>query len=133
MVTNPELLSRESVIGALRSELAGRANGEMSICKLAALSGVFCKGLSRFSDIDLKRRFSWIVKKNPGVTREALEETVDNWQLARQEVDQAAAACDVQQQEHDLCGGWDDFSDEQLSRFLLELTGRTVTIATEKQ
>jgi hypothetical protein len=29
---------------------------------------------------------------------------------------------------HDTCGGWDDFTGEELSRFILELTHRTVVV-----
>ena len=133
MLTNPEVVSRESLISTLRTELARRANGEVSICKLAAQTGIFCKGFSRYSDAELKRRFGWIVKKTPGTTREQLEEVADRWQLARQDVDGVATACDVQQMEHDMCGGWDDFSNEQLSGFLSELTGQKVVVAAEHQ
>jgi hypothetical protein len=128
MITTPETQSRESIIGALRTELARRANGEMSICKLAAQNGIFCKGFDRYSDNELKRRFGWIVKRAPGATRQELEDVADRWQLARQDVDGVATACDVQQLEHDMCRGWDDFSNEQLSGFLLELAGPSVAV-----
>jgi hypothetical protein len=131
MITNTEVATRESLIGALRTELASRANGEMSICKLAAQTGIFCKGFGRYSDAELKRRFGWIVKGTPSIKREELEEVADRWQLARQDVDGVATACDVQQMEHDMCGGWDDFSNEQLSTFMRELTGRSVEVPTE--
>ncbi len=44
------------------------------------------------------------------MTREDLEEVANRWQLARHEVNALPTACDVQQIEHDLCGGWDDFT-----------------------
>ena len=131
MITTPETKTRESLISALRTELARRADGEVSICALAAKSGIFCKGFGRYSDAELQRRFGWIVKPNPSITRGDLEEVVDSWQLARQDVDGVATSCDVQQKEHDMCRGWDDFSNEQLSGFLLELTGRSVAVPTE--
>jgi hypothetical protein len=124
-----EYVSRPSLIVALRNELAHRANGEMSICKLAAQTGVFCKGFRRYSDAELRERYSWIARKNPEVSRAELEETADRWQMARQDVIGAATACDVQQLEHDACGGWDDFTNEELSRFLLDLTGRKVEVS----
>ncbi len=124
-----EYVSRPSLIVALRNELAHRANGEMSICKLAAQTGVFCKGFRRYSDAELRERYSWIARKNPDASRAELEETADRWQMARQDVIGAATACDVQQLEHDACGGWDDFTNEELSRFLLDLTGRTVEVS----
>jgi len=125
--TNPEILSRPTLIAALRDELTRRA-GEMSICRLAAQSGIFCKGFRRYSDAELKERYAWIAKKNPDVPRAELEDLADRWQLARQDVVGALTSCDVQQLEHDACGGWDDFADEDLARFLRELTGRDVVV-----
>jgi len=116
-------VSRASLVKALRDALARGANGEMSICKFAAQKGIFCSGFRRFSDDELRHRFDWISKKNPNASRAELEETADRWQMARQEVDGVATACDVQQLEHDSCNGWDDFSDEELAHFLVELTG----------
>jgi hypothetical protein len=125
---NLEFISRPALITALRDELTRRA-GEMSICKLAAQTGIFCKGFRRYSDAEMKERYGWISKKNPDVPREELEEIADRWQLARQDVLGAPSSCDVQQQEHDACGGWDDFGDDQLAGFLRELTGRNVVVS----
>ena len=119
-----QYVSRSDLIVALRDEL-GRRAGDMSICKLAAQTGIFCKGFRRYSDAELKERYGWISKRNPDASRAELEEIADRWQLAREEVVGAKTSCDVQQLEHDTCGGWDDFSDEDLAKFLRELTGRT--------
>src|SRR5687767_15935164 len=131
-MTNPrtksELMPRSTIIAALRDELGRRAHGEMSICKLAAQTGVFCKGFRRYSDQQLKESYGWIAKKDPAMPRAELEEIADRWQLARQDVFGAQTSCDVQQLEHDSCGGWDDFSNDDLARFLRELTGRTVEV-----
>lgn len=118
MNANP---TRESLIQALRTELSRRANGETSICMLAAKNGIFCKGFRRYSDGELRERYGWISKKYPDVPREELEEIADRWQMARQEVDGVPTACDVQQLEHDGCNGWDDFSDQELAQFLRDL------------
>ncbi len=126
--SNPEFISRPALIVALRDELTRRA-GEMSICRLAAQTGIFCKGFRRYSDPEMKERYSWISKKDPDVPRAELEEIADRWQLARQDVLGAPSSCDVQQREHDACGGWDDFGDDQLARFLCELTGRNVVVS----
>lgn len=124
-MTQQQFISRSDLIVALRDELSRRA-GDMSICKLAAQTGIFCKGFRRYSDAELKERYGWISKKNPDAPRGELEDLADRWQLAREEVLGAKTSCDVQQLEHDTCGGWDDFSDEDLAKFLRELTGRTV-------
>jgi hypothetical protein len=102
---------------------------ESSICKVAAERGIFCQGFHRYSDGTLRRCYSWLDKRRPGLSREELEDLANRWQLARQEVDQLPLACDVQQKEHDSCGGWDDFSNEELSGFYHELTGRRLVIA----
>jgi hypothetical protein len=127
--TQSDFVSRSTLIAALREELSRRAKGDMSICRLAAQTGVFCRGFRRFTDAELKERFGWIAKKNPEATRPELEEIADRWQMARQDVLGALTSCDVQQLEHDSCGGWDDFSNEDLSAFLRELTGRRVVVS----
>ena len=126
--TEPEIISRPSLIVSLRDELRRRAGDEMSICRLAAETGIFCKGFRRYSDQELKDRYPWIAKKNPDASRQELEDVADRWQMARQDVVGAATACDVQQLEHDACNGWDDFSNEDLARFLGQLTGREVVV-----
>ena len=128
MATTSETLSRQELIGALRDELSRRTNGDMSVCRLAAESGLFCKGFKRYSDEELRERYGWIVRRNPLVSRGQLEELADQWQMARQDVDHVPTSCDVQAIEHDACGGWADFSAEELARFFLQLTGRRVVV-----
>jgi hypothetical protein len=120
-------ISRHSLIAALRQELSKRAD-DRSICSLAAEKGIFCGGFRRFSDAELRERFSWLVRKRPAATRSDIEVLGDAWQLARQEVLGVPTACDVQSQEHDLCNGWDDFSDGDLATFYRELTGEAVRV-----
>ena len=121
-------ISRGGAIDILRAQLVKLAGDDVSICKIAAEKNIFCRGLHRHSDVELRRRFDWINARNPRMPRAEMEAVVDRWQLARQEVDQLPTACDVQQLEHDGCNGWDDFSNEDLSRFCLELTGRSVVV-----
>ncbi|HVS32312.1 MAG TPA: hypothetical protein VMS98_12775 [Thermoanaerobaculia bacterium] len=119
--SNSPHLSRTDLVEKVRCELLRLARTDTSICRVAADRGVFCRGFLRFTDDELRDRFSWIDRKLGQHTRRKLEEVVDRWQLARQEVNQVPLACDVQQVEGDGCRGWDDFSDEDLSRFYLEL------------
>lgn len=121
-------ISRGGAIDILRAQLVKLAGDDVSICKIAAEKNIFCRGLHRHSDVELRRRFDWINARNPRMPRAEMEAVVDRWQLARQEVDQLPTACDVQQLEHDGCNGWDDFSNEDLSRYCLELTGRSVVV-----
>ena len=70
----------------------------------------------------------WPAAERARQTRAELELLGDAWQLARQEVRDLPTSCDVQSQEHDLCNGWDDFTDSDLSTFYRELTGKEVTV-----
>ncbi len=121
-------VSRMEIINLLRQELIKRADGDKSACKVAAEQGIFCLGFARYTDAELRRRYDWIVRRQPKMSRQELEEIADRWQLARQEVEQIPIACDVQQKVHDTCRGWDDFSDEELSRFYFEMTGQDAVV-----
>ena len=123
-----ESIQRAEAINILRSELLKRTDGETSACKFAADAGVFCQGFARFGDGELKRKFNWITRRRPEMTREELTEVANRWQIARQDVNSMPVACDVQQMEHDMCRGWDDFSNDELSRFYAELTGNKIEI-----
>jgi len=129
VITNPNPLSRAELINLLRQELVRRADGEMSACKVAADEGIFCRGFARYTDLELRRRYDWIMRRYPKMTRKELEEIADRWQMARQEVEESPIACDVQQKVHDTCRGWDDFSSEELSRFYYEMTGKEIVVA----
>jgi hypothetical protein len=127
-----ETISRKELIGRLRVELALLTDEETSICKAAAERGIFCNGFARYGDHELKRRYGWIVRKRPGMTREELEAIANDWQLAQQEVHETPLACDVQAKAQDTCGGWTDFSDTELARFYNEITGREVIVAGDR-
>ena len=127
--TPVETIAREEAIKILRGELLKRVDDENSICKVAAEKGIFCKGFQRYSDFELRKRYRWIARKDRRYTREEIEDLANRWQLARQDVDELPLACDVQQVEHDSCRGWDDFSSEELGKFLYQLTGRVVAVA----
>ena len=127
--TPVETIAREEAITILRGELLKLVDDENSICKVAAEKGVFCKGFQRYSDFELRKRYGWIARKDRRYTREEIEDLANRWQLARQDVDQLPIACDVQKLEHDSCRGWDDFSNEELSGFFTELTGRSLIVA----
>lgn len=121
-------VERAQAINLLRAELLKRLDSDTSACKLAAEKGFFCRGFTRFNDGELKSRYWWIARRRPNISRADLEDVANRWQLARQDVDHLPIACDVQQQEHDTCRGWDDFSNEELARYYFELTGEQITV-----
>ena len=125
----PETVSRNELIKLLRNELSLMTDEETSICKAAAAHGIFCQGFHRYGDNELRRRYGWIVRKRPDMTREELEVIANDWQLAQQEVHETPLACDVQNKVQDTCGGWSDFSNEELTAFYQQLTGKTISIA----
>jgi hypothetical protein len=127
--TPRETMAREEAIKLLRSELLKLVDDENSICKVAAEKGIFCKGFQRYSDFELRKRYRWIARKDRRYTREEIEDLANRWQIARQDVDELPIACDVQQIEHDSCRGWDDFSNEELAKFIGQTTGRVVAVA----
>jgi hypothetical protein len=121
-------IERTAAIDLVRSELLKHTDSETSACKFASQRGVLCRGFVRFDDAELQKKFSWITRRRPDMNREELEEMANRWQLARQDVKSLPLACDVQQMEHDMCRGWDDFSNDELSRFYGELTGKTIVV-----
>jgi hypothetical protein len=124
-----EAIPRNEMIALLRAELVKLTDEDNSICKVASERGIFCQGFHRNSDGGLRRCYSWLDKRRPGMSREELEDLANRWQLARQIVDELPLACDVQQKEHGSCRGWDDFTNEELSGFFTELTGRSLIVA----
>ncbi len=126
----PNPVTRQEMIALMRAELLRRAgDDDVSACKIAAEQGIFCRGFARYSDVELRRRYDWIERRRPKLTRAQLEEIANLWQLARQDVDGCPIACDVQEKEQDTCRGWNDFTNEDLARYYFEMTGKEMAIA----
>ena len=121
-------LSRQNAVARIREALEHLTDEETSICKVAADHGIFCNGFNRYTENELRRRYGWIVRKRPDMSREDLETIANDWQLAQQQVHDLGFACDVQTKLHDTCCGWDDFTNEQLGAFYTELTGTEVLV-----
>ena len=118
-------LTRSEAIGALRQKCLALVDDDTSLCEVAARLDILCGGWTQWSFHDLKERFDWIVSRHPRITRAKLEDLGNRWQLARQFVSDTDLACDNQLHEchHRTCKGWNEFSDEDLARFLEQLTG----------
>ena len=129
VATKPISISRTAAIAMLREALARIAGPDVSICKAAADRGIFCRGFRRDDEAALRARYKWIDERRPGISRDELEGVADRWQLARQELHQLPTSCDVQAEEHDTCGGWDDFSADELSRFIFEVAKKRVVVS----
>jgi hypothetical protein len=121
--------SREELISGIRSELVKFTDEENSICKVASERGIFCRGFKQFNDLELRQKFDWIVRKRPSITRDQLEQIANDWQLAEQQVHERPIACDVQTEIHDVCRGWDEYTDDQLEKLYFELSGAKLVVA----
>src|SRR5688572_1418701 len=89
-------ITRSEAIELLRQQLVPQTDSENCMCKVAAERGLFCGGFRRFTDQELRDRYWWIVRRQPGITRDDLERLANEWQLARQDVQNLPIACDVQ-------------------------------------
>jgi hypothetical protein len=123
-----DIMKREDVITGLREALLKLTNDDKSMCQVAAERGIFCRGFRQFTDTELRNRYWWLVRKCPDMTRAELETLANDWQLTQQDVRDASIACDVQNKVHDTCGGWDDFSNEQLATYYTQVTGQPIEI-----
>jgi hypothetical protein len=123
-----ECLSRPRAIALLRDRLSSLTDDEHCACAVAAKANVFCAGFRELSDAELRRRFSWIAKSRPGITREELEDLISVYHLGRQQVAGLTLCCDVETREHCGCDGWNRFDNLALEGAILELTGRRVLV-----
>ena len=121
-------LTRKALIDRMRDYLHSQTDDESSVCMVAAQRGIFCKGFSRFSEDELKQTFYWISRSRPTASREELEDAINKYKLARQQVLEAPLSCDAQMFDRDTCLGWDEFSDEELIKFHEQLLGEEVEI-----
>jgi len=129
----PQRLTRHEAIETLRRHLMSLTDDQHSICQVAGEHGIFCGGFRRFPDVEFQERFHGLVSRREGLTRSQQEYLANTWQLARQILQNVGLACDAQTQAHDTCGGWDDFSNEDLARFLRELLAAEVTVVPDRE
>lgn len=126
--SGPERISREEAIRRLRSVLVLYSDREHSACRVAAEKGIFCRGFSRYTEEELRKKYPWLVNRQPSISRRELEEAANRWQLARQTFTGIPLACDVQTLERDTCDGWDEFTNAQLARFCRDLLHERVVV-----
>jgi len=118
-----ETISREVAIGRIRIKMIELCDTGKSACQVAAERNILCKGFKRDSDDELRQRYAPYVCGAETISRSDLERVANHWQLARQRTEEALVACDVQYRYYQVCRGWNDFSNEELSDFCFELTG----------
>lgn len=126
-------VTRTQAIEELRGALLALVDDDHSFCEVAAREGIMCRGFRQFTDEELRARYDWLVSKRGAVSRAELEKLANQWQLARQFVQNAAFSCDVQARERDTCRGWDDITDKMLTDALRRLRGEEIQIGSEKE
>ncbi len=121
-------ITRREAVDLLRDRLAELVDDDHCLCDVASKHGVFCRGFSQWSLDELKQRYDWIADRCPHITRSELEFRANAWQLARKQLTGMPTACDVQQEEHDTCFGWEEFTPSQLRFYLHDLAGIDVEV-----
>ena len=118
-----ETISREIAIGRIRIRMIELCDSGKSACQVATERNILCKGFKRDSDDELRRRYAPYVGAANRISRSDLERAANHWHLERQRTEDVKVACDVQYRYYQTCHGWNDFSNEELSDFCLELAG----------
>ena len=111
---------RQECIDTLRRRLTRIVGTETSVCRVAAERGIFCRGFRRWHIAEFDRRWRDAIGRSTHLSRAQMERFADLWQLTEQVCQGASLACDAAQASSP-CRGWDEFSDEDLRRFCLEL------------
>ncbi len=122
------VISREVAISRIRLAMIDLCDSGKSACQVAAERNILCRGFNRDSDEELCQRYTPYVGAAERMSREDLERTASLWHLTRMRTEDALVACDVQFQHYQVCRGWNDFSNEELSDFCFELTGVRSTV-----
>lgn len=132
-MTTVKRLKRAEVIAALRTALLSLVDDDHSICEVSERLNIFCGGFGQWTFGELKKQYPTIVRSRPCMTPRELKDLANRWQLVRKEVKGTQLACDTQLEEGALqtCRGWNDWSDEDLARFHLELCGEEVEVLSD--
>lgn len=123
-----ELISREAAIARLRRCLIDLQEPGKSMCEIAAARNILCGGFHRYTDERLREIYGPLVPVGEGASRDEIEQKANEWQIARTLMEGARLACDVQYRFYETCRGWDDFTNEALADFLLEIAGEQVVV-----
>lgn len=125
------VITREAAVGRIRRRLIAMREDGKSTCQIAAENNVLCRGFHRDTDEELRQRYAGTIADAPRLSRKELESRANAWQLERQLHEKTLLCCDVQYMFYETCRGWDDFTNQDLSRFCLELLGERVRVVGE--
>lgn len=130
---NENVITREAAVACIRRQLIAMKEEGKSVCQIAAERNILCRGFRRDSDEELRQRYAGTIDGAADLSRDELEIRANTWQLERQKKEGVRLSCDVQHMFYQTCRGWDDFSNEELSRFCLELLGEPTRVMGQKE
>ena len=118
-----ETISRETAIARIRLKLIELCTTGKSACQVATERNILCGGFHRDSDAELREKYEPYVARAERISRADLERAANAWHLARQRAEETPVSCDVQYRSYEVCRGWNEFSNDELSTFCCELSG----------
>jgi hypothetical protein len=119
-------IGREAAIARLRKALGELTPDDQSTCRAVADRNVLCRGFDQDSLTELRMRYAAAIDISG--KRADVERRADAYQQRRREEEDAAVACDVQQRYYETCRGWDEFTNDDLARFIFEIVGEQVHV-----
>jgi hypothetical protein len=120
--------TRSQAIARLRAALQPMCGPDRSMCEVAAQKGIFCRGFRRWHDAEFHRRWKPALGASTHLNRAQMEQLADLWQLSEQLRCSVAFACDANALRPGACRGWNEFTNETLSRFCADLLGVCVVV-----
>jgi hypothetical protein len=121
-------ITREAAVARIRTRLIAMKEEGKSMCLIAAEKNVLCRGFHRDTTDELRWRYVHEIPNAQDLSRSELEQLANAWQIERQVQEKRLLCCDVQYMFYETCRGWDDFTNDDLARFCLELTGEEVLV-----
>jgi len=127
-------ITRTQAIHDLHAVLCTLVDQDDSLCAAVSRRGIFCRGFSRWSLPELRKRYPWIAERHPDADRETFVELANHWQRCRRSVEFGRLPCEVttRHRRSSPCAGWDDFYESELARFHAELCAEFVRVVPDE-
>ena len=121
--------SRGEAISRLRERLIPMTDEDHSLCQVASEQGIFCRGFRRWNACEFDLRWRDHIGRSTHLSRAQMEQYANLWQLGEQVRHRVPLACDAQRTSgQGPCRGWNEFSNDEIARFCLDLLHETVEV-----